>query len=56
MFRYRDNPNGSARAIAGIVSEAGNVLGIMPHPDRAFEDELGSADGALVFESVMAST
>jgi phosphoribosylformylglycinamidine synthase I len=55
VFRYRDNPNGSARAIAGIVSEAGNVLGIMPHPDRAFEDELGSADGALVFKSVMAS-
>ncbi|MDQ2860962.1 MAG: phosphoribosylformylglycinamidine synthase subunit PurQ [Pseudomonadota bacterium] len=55
VFRYRDNPNGSARAIAGIVSETGNVLGIMPHPDRAFEDDLGSADGALVFKSVMAS-
>ena len=55
VFRYRDNPNGSARAIAGIVSEAGNVLGLMPHPDRAFEDDLGSADGALVFRSVMAS-
>ena len=54
-FRYRDNPNGSARAIAGIVSEAGNILGVMPHPDRAFEDDLGSADGALVFKSVMAS-
>jgi phosphoribosylformylglycinamidine synthase I len=55
VFRYRDNPNGSARAIAGIVNDAGNVLGIMPHPDRAFEDELGSADGALLFKSVMAS-
>jgi len=55
VFRYRDNPNGSARAIAGIVSPAGNVLGIMPHPDRAFEPELGSADGALLFQSVMAS-
>ncbi len=55
VFRYRDNPNGSARAIAGIVSEAGNVLGLMPHPDRAFEADLGSADGALVFKSVMAS-
>ena len=55
VFRYRDNPNGSARAIAGIVSEAGNVLGVMPHPDRAFEDDLGSADGALLFKSVMAS-
>ncbi|MEO8927126.1 MAG: phosphoribosylformylglycinamidine synthase subunit PurQ [Caulobacteraceae bacterium] len=55
VFRYRDNPNGSARAIAGIINEGGNVLGIMPHPDRAFEGELGSADGALVFKSAMAS-
>ena len=46
VFRYRDNPNGSARAIAGIVNESGNVLGLMPHPDRAFEDDLGSSDGA----------
>ena len=55
VFRYRDNPNGSARAIAGIVNPAGNVLGIMPHPDRAFEPELGSADGALLFQSALAS-
>jgi len=55
VFRYRDNPNGSVRAIAGIVSGEGNVLGLMPHPDRAFEDDLGSADGALLFQSVMAS-
>jgi len=55
VFRYRDNPNGSARDIAGIVSERGNVLGLMPHPDRAFEEELGSADGALLFQSVLAS-
>ena len=55
VFRYRDNPNGSARDIAGIVSERGNVLGMMPHPDRAFEEELGSADGALLFQSVLAS-
>ena len=54
-FRYRDNPNGSARGIAGIVNDAGNVLGIMPHPDRAFEPELGSADGALLFQSVAAA-
>jgi phosphoribosylformylglycinamidine synthase len=54
-FRYQDNPNGSARDIAGIVNEAGNVLGMMPHPDRAFEPELGSADGALLFQSVLAS-
>ncbi|MDQ0462447.1 phosphoribosylformylglycinamidine synthase [Caulobacter ginsengisoli] len=55
VFRYQDNPNGSARAIAGIVNPAGNVLGLMPHPDRAFEPDLGSADGALLFQSVLAS-
>jgi phosphoribosylformylglycinamidine synthase len=55
VFRYLDNPNGSARDIAGIVGERGNVLGMMPHPDRAFEDELGSSDGALLFQSVLAS-
>jgi phosphoribosylformylglycinamidine synthase len=55
VFRYRDNPNGSARGIAGIVNERGNVLGLMPHPDRAFEEELGSADGAVLFRSVLAS-
>lgn len=55
VFRYVDNPNGSARDIAGIVNDRGNVLGLMPHPDRAFEPELGSADGALLFQSVMAA-
>jgi len=55
VFRYKDNPNGSARAIAGIVNPAGNILGMMPHPDRAFEAELGSADGALLFQSALAS-
>ena len=54
VFRYRDNPNGSARGIAGIVNPRGNVLGMMPHPDRAFEPDLGSEDGALVFRSVFA--
>ena len=55
VFRYRDNPNGSARDIAGIVNAKGNVLGLMPHPDRAFEAELGSADGAMLFQSALAS-
>ncbi|HYD43638.1 MAG TPA: phosphoribosylformylglycinamidine synthase subunit PurQ [Phenylobacterium sp.] len=55
VFRYRDNPNGSARDIAGIVNAKGNVLGLMPHPDRAFETELGSADGAMLFQSALAS-
>ena len=54
VFRYRDNPNGSARGIAGITNAKGNVLGLMPHPDRSFEEDLGSADGALVFRSVFA--
>lgn len=53
VFRYRSNPNGSARDIAGIVNEAGNVLGLMPHPERAVGAELGSADGALVFRSLL---
>ncbi|MBX7250304.1 MAG: phosphoribosylformylglycinamidine synthase subunit PurQ, partial [Caulobacteraceae bacterium] len=55
VFRYVENPNGSARDIAGIVNARGNVLGMMPHPDRAFEDELTSADGADLFRSVMAA-
>lgn len=55
VFRYLDNPNGSARDIAGIVNARGNVLGLMPHPDRAFEAELGSADGATLFQSALAS-
>jgi len=55
VFRYLDNPNGSARDIAGIVNARGNVLGMMPHPDRAFEPELGSADGAILFQSALAS-
>ena len=54
VFRYRDNPNGSARGIAGITDAKGTVLGLMPHPDRSFEEDLGSADGALVFQSVFA--
>ena len=55
VFRYLDNPNGSSRGVAGIVNAQGNVLGIMPHPDRAFEPELGSADGAILFQSIAAS-
>jgi phosphoribosylformylglycinamidine synthase len=46
------NPNGSARNIAGIVNAAGNVLGMMPHPERAVESLLGSADGAALFTSL----
>jgi phosphoribosylformylglycinamidine synthase len=47
------NPNGSLHNIAGIVNEAGNVLGMMPHPERAAEEVLGSEDGRLLFESIL---
>jgi phosphoribosylformylglycinamidine synthase I len=48
------NPNGSARHIAGITNREGNVLGLMPHPERASEAILGSADGRGIFESILA--
>jgi phosphoribosylformylglycinamidine synthase len=48
------NPNGSMRAIAGIVSAEGNVLGLMPHPERALESLLGSHDGLGIFQSMLA--
>jgi phosphoribosylformylglycinamidine synthase subunit PurQ / glutaminase len=47
------NPNGSVENIAGITNEAGNVFGLMPHPERAAEPMLGSADGRLLFESLL---
>ena len=55
VFRYAENPNGSVNDIAGIVNTAGNVLGMMPHPDRAFEPALGSADGAPMFHSLVSA-
>jgi len=48
------DPNGSMRGIAGIVNERGNVLGLMPHPERAAEAIVGSADGVALFESLLA--
>lgn len=62
IFRYTDasgritdaaNPNGSAAAIAGLCNESRNVVGVMPHPERACEQSLGSADGLVIFESAM---
>jgi phosphoribosylformylglycinamidine synthase len=47
------NPNGSVHNIAGICNEAGNVVGMMPHPERAAESILGSVDGLALFESVL---
>lgn len=64
VFRYCDrsgqvteaaNPNGSLHNIAGICNETRNVLGLMPHPERACESPLGSPDGLLLFESVVAA-
>ncbi len=51
VFRYRENPNGSLNDIAGIINRRGNVLGLMPHPERASEAELGSTDGLRMFLS-----
>lgn len=54
-FRYRDNPNGSIRDIAGVFNEKRNVLGMMPHPEDAIEPLHGSTDGAVLFESIAKS-
>ncbi len=53
VFRYVDNPNGSARDIAGIVNDAGNVLGLMPHPERVISPLLGGVDGAAFFKGLV---
>jgi phosphoribosylformylglycinamidine synthase subunit PurQ / glutaminase len=64
VFRYTDpagevrdewNPNGSVAAIAGLCNDSRNVVGLMPHPERACESVLGSADGLLIFQSVIQS-
>jgi phosphoribosylformylglycinamidine synthase len=54
-LRYRDNPNGSKRDIAGILNARGNVLGLMPHPERATGPELGGGDGLGLFRSLVES-
>ncbi len=64
IFRYVDaagnptaaaNPNGSMRNIAGVCNAARNVIGLMPHPERAMEPMLGSSDGVVLFESLLAT-
>ena len=52
-FRYAEPVNGSARSIAGIVNDAGNVLGMMPHPERLIEDAQGGSDGRRLFEGLL---
>ena len=52
LLRYVDNPNGSVHSIAGICNEQGNVAGMMPHPERASDELLGSTDGIVLFRSL----
>jgi phosphoribosylformylglycinamidine synthase len=54
-FRYVENPNGSLRDIAGILSKERNVMGMMPHPERASEPLMGSAEGLVIFKSILES-
>jgi phosphoribosylformylglycinamidine synthase len=56
VLRYVDNPNGSRDDIAGIASATGNVVGLMPHPERAAEALLGSEDGAVLLRSLLHAT
>lgn len=53
VLTYRDNPNGATADIAGICNENGNVVGLMPHPERAAHPLLGSTDGALLLEGLI---
>ena len=62
VFRYSDeqgnvttesNPNGSIHNIAGITNRRGNVLGMMPHPERCCDDLMGGTDGLAIFESIL---
>ncbi|APH06494.1 phosphoribosylformylglycinamidine synthase subunit PurQ [Bacillus weihaiensis] len=53
VFTYEKNPNGSIEDIAGITNERGNVLGMMPHPERAVDELLKSADGLTLFQSIV---
>ena len=53
LLRYADNPNGSVDAIAGIANEAGNVVGLMPHPERASDPLLGSTDGLVLLRALV---
>jgi phosphoribosylformylglycinamidine synthase I len=55
VFRYLDNPNGSVRDIAGVLNPARNVMGMMPHPERASDALMGSTDGLLIFRSMVSA-
>jgi len=53
VFRYLDNPNGSMRDIAGVINDRGNVMGMMPHPERAADTALGRTGGQALFQSLL---
>lgn len=53
IFTYQDDPNGSVENIAGMINQSGNVLGMMPHPERATSALLGSEDGLKLFQSII---
>ena len=53
VFRYAEDVNGSARSIAGVINDAGNVLGMMPHPERAFEPAHGRTDGRRLLQGLL---
>ena len=55
VFKYLDNPNGSARDIAGLLNRERNVMGMMPHPERASDALMGSTDGLVVFRSMVSA-
>jgi phosphoribosylformylglycinamidine synthase subunit PurQ / glutaminase len=55
IVRYEDNPNGSLRNIAGIMNAGRNVMGLMPHPERACDPLVGSTDGRVIFESMVSA-
>ena len=55
VFTYANNPNGSMENIAGVCNESKNVLGMMPHPERACEDILGNTDGRRLFKSIISA-
>ncbi|MGA2521986.1 MAG: phosphoribosylformylglycinamidine synthase subunit PurQ, partial [Acidimicrobiales bacterium] len=55
VLRYTDNPNGSMDDIAGVCNEAGNVVGLMPHPERACDPMTGATDGMVLLRGLLAS-
>jgi phosphoribosylformylglycinamidine synthase len=56
LLRYEDNPNGAVGDVAAVTNEAGNVMGLMPHPEHAVDPLLGSGDGAFILASLLDAT